>query len=270
MPRTKTTALVQAAARPPEILTVEEDSLASQAIDTFCREVGGRAVLTEVLAIADSAPEVERIVSLLLDPKFERYTLRRLCKLAGLTVADLFRAYKKALVVRAHLQATRTIVAKLPAVVEDVMARAIPTAVVCPACGNDPKKRKSCTVCQQTGATLSEPDLDRQKLALELGHLTEKRGGLFIQQNQQVVSAHSLSAPGGGALEQLQQAVGELLFSPGRRRQMSPRVPDAAPIGDPDAIPVPHVEPPTEIPDDDDREPPTEDEDEEQPTPLSS
>ena len=252
MPRTKATktALVPAAARLPEVLSPEEADLSGPAIDNFVQEIGGRETFTEVLAIAESAPEVERLVQLLHDPKFEHASLRRICKLAGLTVADLFRAYKKALVVRAHLQATRAIAAKLPPIVEDVMARALPTAIPCPACGNDKATRKTCPICHGTGATLSEPDLDRQKLALELGQLTERRGGgLFIQQNQQVVSAQALSAPGSGALAQLQQAVGDLLYNPSRRRRMAPTAAHETPIGDPEPFPTPSPELPDPPPD---------------------
>lgn len=246
-------ALVPAASRLPESLTPEEQSLNAQAIETFTAAVGGRQQLADVLSVADGGADTDRVVRLLCDPRFERLTLRALCQHAGLTVADLFRSYKKALIVRAHLEATSIIAAKLPPIVDDVMTRATPMPVVCPTCENDPARRTTCTTCRTIGVIRSEPDLDRQKLALELGHLTEKRGGLTIQQQQHVVaSAQALSAPQAGALEQLQQAVGDLLFNPGRRRAMSPR---ETPIGDPEPFPVPGPTDPEPVPDPEPDEP---------------
>jgi len=195
MAKKPSTGLVPAAARAPEILTEGEQHLNAGAIDTFIQLVGGRDALVDVLSVASAAPDVDRVVNYLLDPRYERWSLRRLCNMAGITVADLLAAYRKAMIAKAHVEATHIIAAKLPPVVEDVMTKAI-----------------------------SDPTVERHKLALELGQLTERRSGLFIQQNQiQNASAASLSQAGGGALEQLQQAVGDLLFNPARRRAAAPR-----------------------------------------------
>lgn len=188
-----TTALVPAAARAPEVLSAEEADLSAEAVETFAKAVGGRDALTDVLSVAATAPEVEKVVNLLLDHRYRQTSLRRLCTMAGITVADLFAAYKKAIITRAHIEAAQIIAQRLPPIVTDVMDRA-----------------------------LSDPTVDRQKLALELGQLTEKKGGLFIQQNTGVVAAATVPATGTGQLEQLQQAVGELLFHSGRRRASAP------------------------------------------------
>lgn len=182
-----------AIARAPEVLTVDEEVLNGEAVESFAKAVGGRDQLTEVLSIAETAPDVERVVNLLLDPRMTHIPLKRLCNQAGLTVADLFAAYKKALITKAHVQASQIIAAKLPPIVEDVMTMA-----------------------------RSEPTVERQKLALELGQLTQQKGGLTITQNQQTVTQATLATHSSGALEQLQQAVGELLFNPARRRAQSP------------------------------------------------
>jgi hypothetical protein len=241
-PRTKPVkskqALIPAAARTSEMRTPEEDHANAEAIDVFAKAVGGREALTEVLAVAETAPDVERVVNLLLDPRMARMSLKRVCAMANLTVADLFAAYKKACITRAHIQASHIIASRLPPIVDDVMLRATPVPVACPACDGTARRPVDgslvlCTICHGTGTVLSEPDLDRQKLALELGQLTSKSGGLVIQQNQ---IAASVSAPGGGVLEQLQQAVGDLLFSPARRRATSPAL-DVTPesVVEPDA-----------------------------------
>jgi hypothetical protein len=201
MARPKTSALVPAAARGGELLNPEEVELNSAAIDTFLSAVGGRTELTDVLSIGAGASDMDKVTQLLLDPRYSRTSLRRLCALAGITVADLFASYRKALVARAHIEATHVIASKLVPVVRDVMDRA-----------------------------LTDPTVDRHKLALELGQLTEKKGGLIVQQNA-IAAAVSTSATQVGALEQLQQAVGDLLFSPRKKSDVvrddppSPRTP---------------------------------------------
>lgn len=229
-----TTALVPAAARAPEILTDIETELNVRAVEAFTAQLGGRDGLAGTLAVAEGDPAVEKVLTYLLDPRYERWSLRKICRLAGLTVVDLFTAYKRAVLAAAHIESTHIVARALPPIVADVMARATPRPVTCPTCQSGPKARPTCTRCQGTGLIASEPELERQKLALELGHLTEKKGGILMQQNTiTAATAASLGSTAPGALEQLQQVVGDLLFSPrGRpRRDEPPAEPDP---GDPD------------------------------------
>ena len=96
------------------------------------------------------------------------------------------------------------------------------------------------------------------KLALELGQLIEKKGGILVQQNTSV-AATALTATHTGALEQLHQAVGDLLFSPARTR--GHRVTTEAPAEGLDprepAWPV-EEEPELPFPGPDDADPPAE------------
>ena len=231
-PLKATTALVPAASRAPEVLTDEEASLNADAIATFVRVVGGKDALIDTLSVASTAPEIDRIVTLLLDPRYDRYTLKRLCTLAGITVADLFAAYKKALIAKAHIEASQIIASKLPPIVTDVMDRA-----------------------------LSDPTVERHKLALELGQLTERKGGgLIVNQTQGVIAASGLTAVGSGALEQLQQAVGDLLYSKrhATTQVIDPRDPPF-PLEEPGEPTLPFADPTDDTDDDDDE---TEDDDE--------
>ena len=254
------TALLPAAARPPDRLSAEEAELNGDAIETFATALGGRDQLAAVLAVASANPDVDKVINALADSRMRSMSLRRLCHLSGITVADLFAAYKKALFTQAHLRSTAIIAEKLPPIVEDVMARAIPYDQLCPSCHATPPAPEAppCALCRGTGLVKSEPDLDRQKLALELGQLTEKKAGIIMQQN--TVAAAALTSHGVGALESLQQAVGELLFSPTRRRSQSPRQeprPDALPdsVSFPIEIDIPlpftDAEPLANAPDDD-------------------
>lgn len=211
----------QVVARPdgtPSILTAEESAANAKAIGTFLDSIGGRDQLLDTLSVAAEAPEVERVVELLLDPRYEKTSLRRLCTIANLTVLDLFAAYKKAMVVQAHLQAYRVITSKLLPVVEDVMTRAAPYTIPCADCSAtgsvvEGKETIVCPACHGHKAVIVHPDLDRQKLALELAQLVQKAAGLNIQQN-----TVNLPAGGGkgdaGSLVDLQHAVRELLRGP--------------------------------------------------------
>lgn len=178
-PAKVTSALVPAGARMDTALDDTEAVLNADAIEMFAKAVGGRDKLADTLAVAGAGSEVERVTTLLLDPRYHQWSLARVCQTAGITVAELFAYYRKALMARAHIEASHIIAAKLPPVVTDVMDKA-----------------------------LSDPTVERHKLALDLGQLLDKKGGLIVQQN----NLAALTTTQAGSLEQLQQAVGDLLF----------------------------------------------------------
>ena len=212
------------ALRPDLTLSAEEADLSSAAVDAFTVAIGGRAELLNSLLVADGTPEIHKIVNLLIDPRYGGWSLRQICALGGLTIADLFAAYRKALLVRAHLQATKTVVDQLPAVVADIMERSRPYEVTCESCRGlgtvTPEPTKAvpnptpgpCVPCRGAGRLLQQPDLDRQKVALELGQLIQQRGGINIQQNSLTLPAAGGGSGAPGPLEQLQQAVHEVLY----------------------------------------------------------
>jgi len=236
MAKPKPTGLIAAAARTATTLTIEEQALSSAAIDTFTKAIGGREALVDLLSVASDAPDVDKIVTLLCEERYATYSLRSICEMSGLTVADLFSALKKAAIVRAHVLAYMTQIApKLVGVVKDVMERAQPYQVPCTSCGGlgtitaEPTKEKPnptpspCETCRGGGVLLAMPDLDRQKVALELGQLVVKSGGPLVALQQNFpAGASGSTAP--GALEQMQQAVSELLFKSPARRSPAPPI----------------------------------------------
>lgn len=238
----------KAGAEPDLRLSLRERDLSADAIETFVTVLGGREKLVEALSVATDVREVNEIATLLLDPRYDGLDLRRLCALANLTVADLFSAYKKAVIVKAHVEAIDLVAKKLLPVVEDVMQRAAPFEVACYACGGtgllvDEQKPDDppgiCDQCRGHGKLLQLPDLDRQKLALELGQLVQRSGGVnVLQQNVTVPPAEkSSSAP--GALEALQQVVSDLLSRP-------PTIPEVAPPVDGEVVSAPPTDSPPE------------------------
>lgn len=194
------------------------------AVETFVDQLGGRVAVIEALEIASDQPEVDAVLSLLADPRYSSWSLRRLCQNAGLTIHEFFAAFRKASMVRAQIAATQVIAAKLVPVVEDVMRRAAPYDLTCERClGSgtytpDPSKKhpnptpEPCKSCQASGKITIFPELDRQKLALELADLVKKGGGLNIQNNQ-LHMAGAAGGTGSGDLEKLQQALAGVSFS---------------------------------------------------------
>lgn len=244
MPKPRSTsALIPAAARGSAALSADEQRLSDAGIDAFTKLLGGRETLAHTLAIAEGTPEIDKITTLLLDPRYETYSTARLCRLAGITAADVFRALGKASLAQAKLEAIVTEVAPaLRGVVRDVMTRAQPYEIACTTCGGlttitpEPTEKvpnpapQVCLVCRGTGKLLCLPDLDRQKLALELGQLVTKGGGgLAIQVNQNV--GEQAGSTQSGALEQLQQAMGEILFN----QPAAPTAVDAEIVDPPEA-----------------------------------
>lgn len=205
---------------PTTALSNQEALENRRALQTVEKALGGRDAILDTLAVAADAPEVEQVVQLLLDPRYAQQSLRQICVLAGLTVVDLFAAYKSAMVVKAHLIAYQTITDKILPVVEDVMTRAAPFKIPCPKCAKtgrwtDPAvkdaKEEDCPSCAGHGELLQLPDLDRQKLALELAQLVQKSGGVMLQQNNLTLNAGDKGKGSGSTLVGLQQAVRDLL-----------------------------------------------------------
>lgn len=207
------------------LLSAQELTLNDQAIETFAEVVGGRQQLLTTLALGATDVLADKVVNALSDPRYATWSLRRICAEVGLTVVDLLARYKQACFTRAHIEATHRITESLVPVVVDVMARALPQDVPCPRCEGRPAPPDTtvCTRCHGVGTVVAPPDLQRQKLALELGHLIERHGGgVVVQQNAIAATVTQTTTVQAGSLEQLQQVVGDLLFSPGRRRAASP------------------------------------------------
>lgn len=243
MTRRRSHALVPAASRSAQPLTSAERTLADEGVATFEEILGGRRKLTQVLSVATDEPEVALVTDLLLDPRYQQHSLRQLCAMTGLTVADLLTAYRKAVIVQAHVQAAPIIAGKLIGVVEDLMTRAQPHYLPCAVCRGSgqvidaPTKDipapqpRTCTACVN-GQQLHLPDLDRQKLALEVAELVKPKAGITLNQAN-IVGSNGGGGSFGGSLEQLQQAVSDVLF-PSAQRTARDREPiDVSPVAPP-------------------------------------
>jgi len=169
--------------RNPHSLLLEKkpNVLVERCLADFEREVGGRAVLVELLAHGPHDEEVDYLWSLLADPTAQERSLAKLCLDGGIKPQRMIQLIREGEMAKAHTRSLRKVARMLPDVTEDAMRRALPRKVKCPECFG---KNAACGACDGTGRVEKEPSLQRQKLALELGGLTQKSPGIVVQQNQ--------------------------------------------------------------------------------------
>lgn len=223
----------------PEAMTparteVELASLADRAVEAFVAVLGGRHALASFLAIAADDAAVAPILNLLDDDTWDNRPLGLLCREVDLTVADFFRACGKARLVAAHLAAKAQVFDGLSPIVADLVTRAAPHQDVCPRCDGattlTPKPTTAvpsptpvpCPRCHATGSVKVSPDLDRQKLVLELADLLQPKGPL-VQQNTLVQAAPA--PPQVAPLEILQTALRQAISSRPSLASASPAAP---------------------------------------------
>lgn len=200
---------------------------AAEPINVFEKALGGRKELIDSLSI-DATPEIQDLVKMLLDPHYDGRSLGWLSVQVNISLTDLLRAFRNGLLAKAQIQASRAIAQKLPAVVADVMLRAAPYEEDCQGCEGTgemtvrPTKKVpvpdpatvTCTICRGKKKVTRLPELDRQRLALEIGELIKppKGGTTLLQQFNMNAPAAGGGDPRAGALEQMQQAVTKLLY----------------------------------------------------------
>lgn len=233
---------------PAALATTDVEILdtAAEPINALEKALGGRKNLVQSLAI-EATPEMRNLVEMLVDPRFDGRSLGWLAAKVQIGLTDLLRAYRSGVLATAHIIATQRVADKLPAVVEDVMKRAVPYEEDCAGCDATgqmtvrPTKKVPipdpaqvpCTICRGKGKVLRLPELDRQRLALELGELIKgNRAPTFMQQINLPAAGQNAGDASAGSLERMQQAVTNLLY-----RQ--PPVIDAEPIEPTTSDPTP-------------------------------
>jgi len=220
MPKSKKPglALVPPAARAMSPAKQDEQILSAHAVASFVDALGGRERFTTILSTGSDDPDVEVVLNYLLDPKFADFSLVKICALARLSVADLFKAFAKATELRNRVQAASQIDSELPKIVADLLRRAQPHEEECSSCLGQktvPAAKAGqpdvpCLTCRGRGTLKVTPSLDHQKLVLELADLLKKGGGISVQQNN--IAASVGGRPTAGLLERMQQVVSDTLY----------------------------------------------------------
>lgn len=177
--------------RKPDLLTASDRQ--SAALRALEMRFGGRQKLVRSLQVLPLEDDERLVMELFADPRNDRKGLAMIAKMAGtgMTVSRLLKLIGKAVGAEALLAAHREIYEPLPLVARDIMQRSVPAEEACWPCrggGKVPlkpvegKEQEDCGICRGTGKITLYPDLDRQKVALELGGLLKPRGGVQVTQ----------------------------------------------------------------------------------------
>lgn len=211
-------------ARRPHSRTVAPPAFVTTSLARLEEQMGGREALVAALAHAPRTTDVDYVLGLLGDPGHAKHTLAYLCAMGGITAGELLDAYKAGELNRAQVLSTRIIGQSLPATVADTMLKSAPYEATCYRCRGtasyvpEPTKEVPnpppgpCDVCQGTGVLVVDGDLEHKKLALELGQMTAKSGGINLQVNQQSTTFVGTVA---GSLERTQAATDRILYGDG-------------------------------------------------------
>lgn len=205
--------------------------------------LGGRRALVGMLILAPLGPDLRYVLGLLGDPANDRLALAEICAQGNVLPGGLLEHLAAAAMLAGQIQAAQRIGAGMAAVAADVMRRAAPYEDRCYACNgvgtlpprptaSDPNPGpEPCTTCNTTGRLVYQPDLERQKLAVELSHLLPKSAGIQIAN---ITTGQKSSSGGEGAFEKFQAATDKILYGHATpRAEEAPVDGDLTPVEDP-------------------------------------
>lgn len=190
------------------------------------KDLGGRQALVGLLSLAALTPDQRYVLGLLGDPDCDGQTLAEICTLGNILPGELLSQLTVAAQRLGKVRAAQIVAAGTPAVVDDIMRRAAPYEESCPTCQGvgsitaDPTPTTPnpspapCQICAGGGRLRYPPDLERQKLAVDLAQLLPKGGGLNIalQQNNGLAGSGG-SSTGMGLAEKLDAFMDQLLYA---------------------------------------------------------
>lgn len=169
-----------------------------KALRVLEEKMGGRDKVASSLAlIPNLSVEEMTVFHLMTDPANKKKSLAYLCGAAGTTIGRVLELFGKGDWAAAYVESIRRVNALLPDVAEDVMIRALPKHRSCRACGatghlaplKEGGEPRTCLECEGLGRVEIEPDIERQKVALQVGGLLKTGGGINIDNSQKTVNA---------------------------------------------------------------------------------
>lgn len=213
----------------------------AQTINEFEREMGGRSAALKALALANldaklRPEQIADVVGLLADPANADKSLLEIAQIGEVTIDDLLRVYRHALVMRAHLQCIRIVSERIPAVVTDVMKKAAPYQDACSSCQGvgkvtpEPTRERpnpepvDCRTCAGVGQLMYQPTHETQKLALQIAGLLKSGGLTIIAHQNQVNNPIGPVLAADDVFLKVQQTADEVLYG-----QRPPAAPPALP-----------------------------------------
>jgi len=192
-PKKKTTSSTQLMKRPStdssqtEAVSLTLPKTNRSALEQFEAAIGGRDALVETLELAQLDKKQEHLLNLLLDPRRQKDTINTIARDAGMKPAGVIELFRSATFAMAHALAMSKMASALPAVVDDIAAKAVDSKIECPTCfGQKQINHVDCPTCFGKGEVMRYSDLDRQKILLESAGVTKKGGGVNVNVSQAV------------------------------------------------------------------------------------
>lgn len=194
-------------------------------LETLEKDAGGRGVLVGLLTLAPLNDDLRYVLGLLGDPQNSRLTLATICERGNILPGELLKHLGAAALLRGQTLAMQAVGSGLAAVARDVMKHAAPYEEPCEACEGtgsltpDPTAAEPnpspgpCPQCKGAGALRYEASPEQQKLALEMGRMLPKAGGInILNQLSGGATGGSGGSNGAGSLEKLQAMTDRLLY----------------------------------------------------------
>jgi hypothetical protein len=218
--------LVPAPPAPAKLARRAPPALVAAELQQLEKALGGRSAIIAALSHAPKSANLDYVLGLVADPLNRDESLAAICAQGGVTAGELLDAYREGVLLKGQVLAARVIAEELPVVASDTMRRARPHEDTCATCQGlttvtpEPSKKDPnpspvpCPICRGTGRLLYPGDLEHKKLALELGKLTSKGGGVNVAIDQRQAHLHAGQAAG-GTLEALQRATDQVLYGGG-------------------------------------------------------
>ena len=209
--------------------TFVPDSLSASAVTSLEVAMGGRSALIAALVRCPESDDLGYVIGQIADPRNDARALSDICMASGIGVGELLEAYKRGVMAEAQVAAMATVASTLQPVVADVMHRSAPHDISCTACNGtgqatDPSKPDAaptlCPTCKGTGAIRTLPDLERQKVALDLGGLGPKKAPKVVVDNRKLTVRDA--SPGG--LSRLIQMADQVLHRQRPARVEAPEI----------------------------------------------
>jgi hypothetical protein len=187
-------------------------------------EFGGRQYLVQALTFAKQTKDVRYLLGLIADPENNSQSLADICRMGRVLPGELIAALASGSELRSQLLAKQHIAQQLPTVVREVMHKAAEYEDDCTEClgigkitadpsdANPNPSPEICDTCKGGGKLRFPADKECRNLALEMGGLTSKGGGVQVNTSVQVANL------GGGSYEgyeRMQEAMDRVLFGTG-------------------------------------------------------
>lgn len=220
------------------IARINPDHRVEEALASLEAALGGRSKIIATLMQLTPGEDETNFMEMLADPRNDTQNLAKVAALAGLSVGRVLQIFKEAKGAEAYVRSINRVYDRLPEIAGDIADRSVPTLARCAPCrgtgvidsttgqaqvpGADPAKLVDCWPCEGTGKVTVLPDLERQKLALQIGGLVKKDGTVIMGNVDARVTNNAFIR----TTPDWRTATDRLLF-PGKARETAATVVDA-------------------------------------------